>query len=49
MTDPPLTPQVDPTTHEMLKAMNLAATAAHVTVQQTGPAKPATFQGRGKQ
>jgi hypothetical protein len=33
----------------MLKAMNLAATAAQVTVQQTGPAKPPTFQGRGKQ
>ena len=43
--------QVDPTTAEMLKAMNLTATVNSVTIQQAGPAKPA-FQGgdrRGKQ
>ena len=43
--------QVDPTTAEMLKAMNLTATVNIVTIQQAGPPKPA-FQGgdrRGKQ
>ncbi|GAX76937.1 hypothetical protein CEUSTIGMA_g4384.t1 [Chlamydomonas eustigma] len=38
--------EVDPTTADMLKSLNLAATAAMVTVQQTGPSKPVPFTNR---